>query len=71
MQKVITQHYEDSQNVYSSQIIIRILETQGRKKCADIEGEWVDKTGTWKVQGHSQRMENNIKMDLTEYNLRF
>jgi hypothetical protein len=71
MQKVLTQHYEDSQNVYSSQIIIRILKTQERKKCAEIESAWVDKTGTGKVQGHSQRMENNIKTDLTEYNLRF
>jgi len=38
MQKVLTQHYEDSPNGYSSQIVIRILKTQGRKKCADIEG---------------------------------
>ena len=71
MQKVLTQHYEDSQNVYSSQIVIRTLKTQRRKKCVDIEGAWVDKTGTGKVQGQSQRMENNIKTDLTEYNLRF
>lgn len=71
MQKALTQHYEDSQNVYCSQTVIRILKTQGRKKCADIEDAWVDKTGTGKVQGYSQRMENNIKTDLTEYNLRF
>ena len=64
-------HYEDSQNVYSSQIVIRIIKTQGRKKYVDIEGAWIDKTRTGTVQGHSQRMENNIKMDLTEYNLRF
>lgn len=71
MQKELTQRYEGSQNVYSSQIVIRILKTQGRKKCVDIKGAWVDKTGTGKVPGHSQRMENNIKTDLTEYNLRF
>jgi hypothetical protein len=31
---------------------------------------WADKIGTGKVEGHRHRVEDNIKMDFTDYNLR-